>query len=154
MNNLNLVWNSEFETGIEIIDEQHQRLFHYLAEIDRSIKDNDPDNVELVVHALVNYALSHNSFEESLMEKANYPLFDAHKHLHETFKRRANEYVERLEAGADPMKVAEQLRIFIGLWLISHVKQEDQDYVPYVKKILHSGNRFTALVSRFFGKAA
>ena len=154
MNNLNLVWNSEFETGIEIIDEQHQRLFSYLAEIDRSIKDQDPENVELVVHALVNYALSHNSFEESLMEKANYPMFEAHKRIHESFKQRANEYLNRLEQGTDPLKVAEQVRIYIGLWLISHVKQEDQDYVPYVKKIMHSGNRFTALVSRIFGKAA
>lgn len=154
MNHLNLVWSSEFETGIEIIDEQHQRLFQYLAETERCIQDNDPQNVELVVHALVNYALSHNSFEESLMEKAKYPMFEAHARLHESFKQRANEYLNRLEQGTDPLKVAEQVRIYIGLWLISHVKQEDQDYVPYVKKIMHGGNRFTALVSRIFGKAA
>ena len=30
-------WTAEFETGIDIIDEQHKRIFEYLKEIDEAI---------------------------------------------------------------------------------------------------------------------
>ena len=32
-------WSSEFETGIDIIDQQHRRLFDYFAEIEAAIAD-------------------------------------------------------------------------------------------------------------------
>lgn len=51
------------------------------------------------------------------------------------------------------MKIAEQARIYIGLWLISHVKQDAMDYVPYVRKIVGKGGFIRSLLSRFFRRA-
>ena len=41
-------------------------------------------------HGLMNYAISPNTFEELLMEKAGYPMLDTHHMVHETFKKRVN----------------------------------------------------------------
>lgn len=150
MNNMNLAWSADYATGIQIIDEQHKRLFDYFAEIEQGIARGDAKGLDLIVHGLVNYAISHNTYEESLMERAGYPLLDAHHSIHETFKVRANEFVKKLDGGGDPLKIAEQARIFIGLWLISHVKQEDQDYVPYVKKLDKKG-MVSSLLGKLFG---
>ena len=32
-------WSSEFETGIDIIDQQHRRLFDYFAEIEAVVRE-------------------------------------------------------------------------------------------------------------------
>lgn len=149
MNSLNLGWSTDYATGIQIIDEQHKRLFDYFDEIDRAIRSRDTKNLEVIVHGLVSYAISHNAYEESLMEQAGYPMLDAHRAVHETFKDRATDFLKKYDEGTEPLKVAEQARIFIGLWLASHVKNDDQDYVPYVKKITNKGI-FSSLLGKFF----
>ena len=140
-------WSSEFETGIDIIDQQHRRLFDYFAEIEAAIAAEASEQVSLIVRGLIDYAISHNTFEESLMEKAGYAMLAAHRQVHEAFRERANNYAVRLDQGADPMRVARELRVDIGLWLINHIKREDQHYVPCVKKSLDHG-----FVSRMLGK--
>ena len=150
MNNLSLIWTPGYATGIQIINEQHKRLFDYFAEIEQGIAQGDTKGLDVIVHGLVNYAISHNTYEESLMERAGYPMLEAHHAIHETFKARANDFLKKLDEGADPMRVAQQARIFIGLWLISHVKHEDQDYVPYVKKLDKKG-MVSSLLGRLFG---
>lgn len=148
---LDLTWSDDYVLGIDIIDKQHRQLFSYFEEIDDAIAMADRKTVAVVVNGLVNYAISHNTFEESLMEKANYPLTKAHRQIHQTFKARAEKYLLQLEAGGDPFKIAEQVKVYIGLWLISHVKHDDRDYVPYVKKIVPPKGSF---IKRFFRKAA
>lgn len=150
MRSMNLAWSPDYATDIPIIDEQHQRLFDYFAEIEEKLVNRDPRGLDVIVHGLVNYAISHNTYEESLMARAGYPMLDAHHALHETFKVRANDFLQRLEDGAAPLKIAEQARIYIGLWLINHVKQEDRDYVPYVRKLDKKG-MFSALLGKLFG---
>lgn len=140
-------WSAEYATGIDIIDEQHKRIFEYLAEIDHAIKAQSTSEVEYVVKALLDYAVSHNTFEESLMEKANYPILDAHHQVHEAFKARAAGYAERLNSGEDHFRLAREVRTDIGLWLTNHIKRDDKHYVPYVKKSLDGG-----FVSRMLGK--
>ena len=147
---LSLVWSPEFETGIDIIDSQHQQLFDYLHNVEEAIKREDAAQVEEIARGLIHYAISHNTFEETLMKQANYPMLDAHAQVHESFRQRANGYIQQLDAGEDPMRVARDMRIQLGLWLINHIKREDQHYVPYVKKKLDRS--FAArMLSRIFG---
>lgn len=146
---LDLNWSDDYLLGIEVIDQQHRQLFGYFEEIERAIAEEDSEAVVRVARGLVDYAISHNTFEESLMEQANYPDLEAHHKLHETFKGRVTEYLKRLDEGSDPFRVADQVRVYIGLWLISHVKQEDREYVPYVNKIATPSRSF---IQRFFGR--
>lgn len=140
-------WSKEYETGIEIIDEQHRRLFEYFTEIDHCVESGDADKVSEVARGLIQYAISHNSFEESLMEKAHYEMLDAHRKTHASFAERAEGYVKKLDSGTDPMKLAREIRVDIGLWLINHIKREDKHYVASVKKSLDQ-----SFVSRMLGK--
>ncbi len=140
-------WSKEYETGIEIIDEQHRRLFEYFTEIDRCVESGDAEKVSEVARGLIHYAISHNSFEESLMEKAQYEMLDAHRKTHASFAERAEGYVKKLDSGVEPMKLAREIRVDIGLWLINHIKREDKHYVASVKKSLDQ-----SFVSRMLGK--
>lgn len=142
-------WSDEFAIGIDIIDEQHKRLFEYFDEIEQCIKINDNSNIAAICSGLVDYAISHNTFEETLMKQAGYPMLEAHHQVHEAFKNRAYGYLEKINNGADPMKVARDIRTDIGLWLINHIKREDKHYAPFVKKSLDKGF-VSKMLGRFF----
>lgn len=142
-------WSENFAIGIDIIDEQHKRLFEYFDEIELCIKTNDDTNIQAICKGLIDYAISHNTFEESLMKKAGYPILEAHHQVHEAFKTRAYSYLEKVDSGTDPMKIARDIRTDIGLWLINHIKREDKHYAPYVKKTLDQGF-VSKMLGRFF----
>jgi len=144
-----LSWSDDFVIGIDIIDEQHKRLFDYFDEIEHCIKTNDDSNITEICRGLIDYAISHNTFEESLMKQSGYPMTDAHQQVHEAFKARAYGYLERINDGANPMKIARTMRTEIGLWLINHIKREDKHYAPYVKKTLNQGF-VKKMLERFF----
>ncbi|MDP2504199.1 MULTISPECIES: bacteriohemerythrin [unclassified Oceanobacter] len=142
-------WIPEFETGIDIIDSQHKRIFEYILEVDRAILMQDSDAVKQIAGSLIDYSISHNAFEETLMERANYPILAAHAKVHEAFRDRALSYNQRIENGEDCFKVAKEVRSDIGLWLTNHIQRDDKDYVPYVRKSLEGG--FVGrMVKRFF----
>ncbi|HHX34232.1 MAG TPA: bacteriohemerythrin [Gammaproteobacteria bacterium] len=144
-----LSWSDSFAIGIDIIDEQHKRLFDYFDEIEHCIKKNDDTNIIEICRGLIDYAISHNTFEESLMKQAGYPMLDAHHQVHEAFKARAHSYLDQINNGAEPMKIARDVRTDIGLWLINHIKREDKHYAPYVKKTLNKGF-VSKMLGRFF----
>lgn len=140
-------WTADFETGIDIIDEQHKRIFDYLKEIDEAISSKSTAQIEHVIKSLIDYAISHNTFEESLMKKAGYPMLEAHHDVHERFKERAHSYRDRFGSGEDPIRLAREVRSDIGLWLTNHIKRDDKHYVNYVKRDLEGG-----FVARMLGK--
>lgn len=140
-------WSQEFETGIDIIDEQHKRIFEYLTEIDEAIANKATGEIERVIKGVIDYSISHNTFEESLMEQARYPLLEAHRKVHERFKERAHAYGRRFESGENPIRLAREIRSDIGLWLTNHIRRDDKHYVEDVKRSLkHS------FVQRMLGK--
>ncbi|MDO6681237.1 MULTISPECIES: bacteriohemerythrin [unclassified Oceanobacter] len=142
-------WVPGFETGIDVVDSQHKRIFEYILEVDKAIKMKNPESVKQIARSLIDYSISHNAFEETLMERAGYPILDAHAKVHEAFRDRALSYNQRLENGEDCFKVAKEVRSDIGLWLTNHIQRDDKDYVPYVRKSLEGG--FVGrMVKRFF----
>ena len=146
---LAISWTADFETGIDIIDEQHKRIFEYLKEIDQAIATKSLGQIEYVIKSLIDYAISHNTLEESLMEKAGYPMLEAHHQVHERFKERAYSYLSRFSKGEDAIKLAREVRSDMGLWLTNHIKRDDKHYVNYVKRTIE-GSFISRMLGAFF----
>jgi hemerythrin len=81
---------------------------------------------------MIDYTLSHFTFEESMQEDANYPYIKAHKKVHSLFTKRIAEYQERFKLGED---ISEELNNLLVTWLLNHIKHDDADYVESFKKI-------------------
>lgn len=143
-------WSEEYATGIEMIDSQHKRLFQYLSDIDTAMKAHDEADMEVVVRSLLEYAVSHCTFEENLMLRAKYPYYEPHKHAHDKFRERAASYVKKLEDGADCYHLAREVRSEIAIWLCGHIGHDDQDYVPYVLAMESHGGMFQRALDRLF----
>lgn len=67
-----LKWTEDLDTGIEVIDKQHRRLVEYLNELNTAINAGDKAGVNHVLEELIDYTLSHFSFEEELIERSGW----------------------------------------------------------------------------------
>jgi len=124
-------WLSEYNTGIEVIDDQHQRILEYINELEEVRKTHDRAHVKDVLLNLIDYTQSHFAFEESLQEEANYKYRVPHKRVHDLFIKKIEHYRERFEMGHD---VEEELYEVLSKWLINHIQHDDADYVGAVKE--------------------
>lgn len=126
-------WTSDLETGIQVIDNQHMRIVSYINQLDDTRITHDLEQISVVLNELVDYTLSHFTFEESLMEEAGYPFIRGHKRVHQLFVKRVGDYVQRFKMGED---ITDELLNTLKAWLINHIKSDDNDYVELVKKNL------------------
>ncbi len=149
-------WTDDLNTNIKVIDNQHRRIVDYINQVYEAQEKDSKEMVDEVISDLVDYTVSHFSFEESLMEQAKYPFLGPHKKVHELFIRRVTQLVERNNAGED---VTDELLIMLRKWLINHIKSEDQDYIDVVFRNINNveltGERkkgvIVNLLDKFFG---
>jgi len=126
-----IVWDSNLDTGIDVIDNQHKRIVEYINKLDVAREAHSKEEVGRVLNELVDYTLSHFTFEESLMEEAGYPFINAHKKVHQLFVKRVGNYIQRFKMGED---IAEELLNTLKAWLINHIRNDDNDYSQIVKE--------------------
>lgn len=125
-----ITWTPELEIGIPVIDAQHQRIVEYINLVAHSHKTHSQKELLSVLDELVDYTLSHFTFEESLMEEAGYPFTNAHKKVHQLFAKRIAGFQARAKAGED---VTLELMQVLKAWLVNHIKRDDHDYSDLVK---------------------
>ncbi len=147
-------WTEDLETGIHVIDEQHKRIVGFINELDHASQTGSAPEVQHVLEGLLDYTVTHFEFEEELQEKAGYPFLKAHMRVHEIFMKRIAAFRERANNGEN---IIPELLSMLKVWLSSHIKGDDRDYVESVKKMLGGDNTresqgwVGAMVKRFFG---
>ena len=150
-----LIWQEGLNTGIDIIDSQHQRIVEMINHLHVAEKSGSRAAITEVIDEMVDYTLSHFAFEEELMEEAGYPFSAAHKRVHEVFTKRVSEYRLRFEAGED---IVDDLRSMLSRWLFNHIRNDDKAYADSVKRHLNhfvrehqQGGWLSRTVKRLFG---
>lgn len=128
---MTILWSPDLDTGIEVIDRQHQRIVDYINQIEALKDHHDRRVIKQVLDDLVDYTQSHFAFEESLQEEAGYKYAKPHQKVHQLFIRRVNEYQQRFALGQD---ITDELHQVLVSWLINHIRRDDADYVGAVKQ--------------------
>lgn len=124
-------WKDEYATGIDVIDNQHKRIVDYINQINKAQADKNRALMTEVLINLMDYTMSHFAFEESLMEDAGYSAASIHKRTHDAFRNKIEDCKQRFDAGDD---VCKDLVELLNTWLVNHIAEDDNSYVPYVKK--------------------
>ncbi|PIQ23613.1 hypothetical protein COW36_14205 [bacterium (Candidatus Blackallbacteria) CG17_big_fil_post_rev_8_21_14_2_50_48_46] len=143
-----IIWTQDLNTGIDIIDKQHVQIVDYINQLDG---ERDRKAIGSILENLIDYTLSHFSFEESLAEDAGYKLLNPHKKVHEMFIQKVNEYKHRFDSGEE---VADEIEKLLTSWLVNHIKRDDADYAPTVKAHLSGQNKggwLARSLKKFFG---
>jgi hemerythrin len=85
---MEIVWKSEYELGIRVIDAQHRQL---IALINKLLKAHEAaklnDIIENIFNDLLAYCNYHFSLEESLMQEKFYHDYDNYKKMMRFLKK-------------------------------------------------------------------
>jgi hemerythrin len=128
-----IIWDSKLETGIEVIDAQHQRIVEYINDLEIAKMKLDKKMVNDIIEQLIDYTQSHFGFEEEMLEEAGYKFLKPHKKVHELFIRRVTDFTMRAAKGED---IVDELHSMLSKWLVNHIANEDRDYADAVKHMM------------------
>ena len=123
-----LVWNKRYNTGVEIIDRAHKKLFSILNKL-FDLRQED-EKSQWVCHEAVKYfkehALQHFAEEETYMASIHYAGLETHKRIHKNFRERT---LPALEKEIELTNFSENsINHFLSVcagWLIGHTLIED-----------------------------
>ena len=127
---MKMKWLPEYNTGIDVIDDQHKRILDYINELQSVDVISDRARIKEILDNIIDYTQSHFTFEESLQEEANYKYRVPHKRVHDLFIKRIEGYRKNFEDGKS---IENELSEVLAKWLINHIQHDDADYVGAVK---------------------
>ncbi|SEV84116.1 bacteriohemerythrin [[Clostridium] fimetarium] len=119
---------NEYLTGIEMIDEEHTKLFEIADKLYNLLNDQFiPDKYDYileVVGELKDYAKKHFADEEAYMEKINYKRMFTQKIQHAEFVEKMSSYnPDKIDA--DQKEACMDILEFINNWLVEHILEND-----------------------------
>lgn len=125
------IWSSRFETGIPVIDQQHQALFEAVNKLADSFKSGTASaQVKASMDFLVKYTVEHFQTEEKFMKEMGYPKLSSHMAEHAQLVAKAKDLQARLTEGK-PVTV--EVTAFLADWLKHHINEVDMGYVEFAK---------------------
>lgn len=135
-------WDISFETGIEVIDKQHQKLVSILNELANTLVNDKEAEMESVFANLVDYANYHFSTEERIWSKYfNDDWLDNHCSTHASFLPKVLEIKSQLSV-RPWHEVLEELIQYLLRWLALHMLDDDKR-MSFVVHELENGNNLS-----------
>lgn len=124
-------WTEAYSVNIALLDEQHQKLFDTVNQLDQALRAGEGNSkVQVVLDKLVEYALVHFAAEESLMQEHEFPGLPTHRTQHEMFRQKIAAYLKEHTAGKPGVPVS--LLLFMQGWLKQHVLKTDKQYSAFL----------------------
>ena len=123
------LWKDAYRIGNDVIDEQHEELFHRIEKLLVMARSADLEEnrkqCEHMLDYLVEYTNFHFNSEEALQNRESYVDYGRHKKIHKEFRNTVVVYRERIREDFS----AAMLKRFLGTlltWLTVHVQGCDQ----------------------------
>lgn len=123
------LWKDAYRIGNDVIDEQHEELFHRIEKLLMMARSADLEEnrkeCEHMLDYLVEYTVFHFDSEEALQNRENYVDYEQHKKIHREFRNTVMVYRKHIQEDFS----AALLKRFLGTlltWLTVHVQGCDQ----------------------------
>ncbi len=133
-------FTDKYKTGIEMVDDEHRRLFEIIAEtkdvIDSQFLADKYDHIMNLLDQLREYTEFHFKDEEVLMEKIGYPGLEAQKRAHAAFVERLVEidFKDLDNMDDNQQEYLLELIQFLVSWLSNHILGMDKKIGDFVVK--------------------
>lgn len=124
---MQLVWEKKFESGNEMIDQQHKNLFESGNALLNAVYTNKSEtDLAFEMNRLIENAEIHFTFEDSLLESWDYIETDKHKRIHQSLLNNAYSLRDEIEAGE--LTYGAALNFFLKDLVVNHILKEDKKY--------------------------
>ena len=133
-------FTDKYMTGIEMVDDEHRRLFEIIAEtkdvIDSEFLADKYDHIMNLLNQLREYTEFHFKDEEVLMEKIGYPRLEVQKRAHAAFVERLVEidFKDLDNMDDNQQEYLLELIQFLVSWLSNHILGEDKKIGDFIVK--------------------
>ena len=129
---MEVAWNTRYNTGIHIVDEQHQELFRIVAQLRQQVQEGaDRAAVEALLQNLVACTERHFATEEAVMAKVDYPDFNQHVAEHVSMLTSLYELLGKFKESHQAMVL--MVPTFMEGWLRHHISDGDFGFVTFLK---------------------
>lgn len=124
-----LEWNERYNIGVELIDREHEKLFHILNKLYEVGRQKEKSHwaCQEAVKYFKDHTLQHFADEEDYMESIAYTGLKTHKRIHKNFRERT---LPALEQELEKTNYSENsISHFFGVcagWLVGHTLIEDR----------------------------
>ena len=124
-------WSSQYELGIEEIDNQHKGLVIIINELFSLMSQGKAkNNLDKIFDHLTDYTKKHFLAEEVMLFKFGYKEFDNHKDEHKKFVEKLNDLKKDMSNG----DVTTSLKVlnFLKDWLLNNIQISDKKYSSFI----------------------
>lgn len=122
-------WKDDYKTGIDLIDNQHKKLFEianraYEVFGDRFTLDKY-DDIVAIIEELKDYAVYHFNSEENYMKEINSDLLEAQKREHAKFVDKIQS-IDLFAVDEEQEKFLLEVLDFMVKWIENHILGMDK----------------------------
>jgi len=122
-------WKADYEVGVKLIDEQHEKLFE-IADCAYKLLTNDfildkYDRITEILGELKEYTIFHFKSEEEYMLSVGYKKFLSHKVIHEDFIKSIDN-IDLHEIDLNQDESVKKILEFVVDWIDKHILNEDK----------------------------
>ncbi len=122
-------FTEEYWTGIELIDDEHKKLFDIIREtndiIHAQFLHDKYDEIMRILHELQEYTERHFKDEEDYMERIDYKRIEVQKRAHEAFVDKIKK-IDLREIDDNQEEYLEELIDYLLKWLSNHILKMDK----------------------------
>ena len=127
-------WDKSLETGIPLLDNQHEQIFEHSNTFFIHIKcGRTGQSVRDCLDFLEQYVLFHFQTEEAFQVDTHYPLYRDHQAKHAAIATQVKFFYVRLQSTNYDATVVEEFRVFLSEWITNHILNEDRAFSIYYR---------------------
>src|ERR1035441_6216331 len=91
------------------------------------------NEIQEILHELLNYTEYHFTAEEQIMKAARYMVIKTHIIKHNIFKRQLSDLMHSYHSGKPHLN--KDVVLFLWYWLKNHVLKDDKELTDYMSQI-------------------
>lgn len=130
--NLGAAWSPDYNSGIQLIDEQHQEICRHMDCLRQLVQAGaDQPELEAGLLELLELSRRHFSTEEAQMARVGYPDLAAHAAKHLSMIASLEQLAATFREGRQSMAL--MMPTFLEGWLRHHMSDMDYGFVTYLK---------------------
>ncbi len=129
---MEITWSSRYDTGIQLINEQHQELFGIVDRLRRMVQEGaGRDALEAQLGDLLACSRRHFATEETYMRRFGYPDLPQHVSEHASMLTSLHELTTKFQESHQSMAL--MVPTFMEGWLKHHISDGDFGFVTFLK---------------------
>lgn len=123
---MRIEWGPALETGVRVMDRQHEELVGMLNELDALRQAGAAASLDSILQRLDAYIVFHFGTEEALMAGLSQPAFAVNQHCREHREFIVQFGRMRQRADRDSQQAVGELADYLGQWLLQHILKTDR----------------------------